>query len=87
MLNITSIWRLHPLVKLEHLISINHVFQNLTNNIELSIRPLEKDIKRLCCALYRGSMSIVKAISSNICPIYLEKPCEININPWYKIVS
>ncbi len=83
--NVNFIWRLHPLIKFEHLISINRAFQKLPKNIELSIRPLEEDIKHSRYALYRGSTSIVKAMSSNICPIYLEKPYEMNIDPLYQI--
>jgi len=82
---INFIWRLHPLIKFKQLVSKNRAFQKLPSNVEVSIRSLEEDIKRSRYALYRGSTSIVRAISSNIYPVYLERPDEMSIDPLYQL--
>ena len=83
--NINFIWRLHPLVSFEFLISQNYNFRNLPKNIELSKNTLEEDIFRSRWALYRGTTAIIMAVQAGLVPIYLQVPDEMTIDPLYEI--
>lgn len=82
---VTFIWRLHPLVNLESLREKNPRFRRLPENVEFSRDALEDDCRRSRYALYRGSTTVVKAVSYGVWPIYLSQPREMTIDPLYEL--
>jgi len=79
------IWRLHPIVSFESLISQNSRLQKLPDNILISRDPFEMDIVRCGFALYRGTTAIVQAVFGGLRPIYLQKSDEMTIDPLYRM--
>ena len=62
-----------------------NILDNINEKIILSKRNLSFDLKRSDFCLYRGSTAVVKAIQSNIYPIYLRKQDEFLIDPLHEI--
>ena len=65
------IWRLHPLISFD-LLLLKHkaFFDDIPNNVLLSSKELNDDIKECDSVLYRGSTAVIDAISFGLKPIY-----------------
>lgn len=81
------IWRLHPLITRESLMTMNASMRELPSNVEFSRVSLEDDFNRTSFALYRGSTAIVKAACYGLQPVYLELPGEMTIDPLYELAG
>jgi hypothetical protein len=82
--SVQFIWRLHPKASFDDLVSIDPLFSDLPDNIILSNKTLADDIEKCSYILYRGSTSVVTAISSGIIPVYLRRDDkELDFNPIY----
>jgi hypothetical protein len=82
---IQFIWRLHPILTFESLVSHYPILKDIPSNIELSCNALEEDIGRSRWALYRGTTAIVQATVAGLKPIYLVSPGELTIDPLYEL--
>lgn len=83
--DINFIWRLHPSVSFDQIMSQETIFKNLPANIIFSSNTLETDIENCRWVLYRGTTAILKAISGGLRPFYLQNPGELTIDPLYKL--
>ena len=83
--NCRFIWRLHPMQNFNYLNKKLNILNNINHKIILSKRNLSFDLKRSDFCLYRGSTAVVKAIQSNLYPIYLRKQNEFLIDPLHEI--
>jgi hypothetical protein len=81
------IFRLHPSVTVEKLKYSIGRKSALAPNVFLSTRSLPEDLVKCEYALYRGSSSIVQAVSNGLIPIYLSRPDELTIDPLFEIHS
>jgi hypothetical protein len=72
------IWRSHPALNLKKL----DLFQNkiMPSNIIISSSSFDKDLNISDIAIYRGTTAIIKAVMSNLIPIYLKTKEEIGID-------
>ena len=72
------LWRSHPALNLKKL----DLFQNkiLPSNIIISSNSFDKDLNISDIAIYRGTTAIIKAVMSNLIPIYLKTKEEIGID-------
>lgn len=82
--NIKFIWRLHPAFSLDRLQAIDARFSQLPSNITLSNKTLTEDAMVSDIALFRGSSSIIEAVTSGTIAVYLSNKKEISINPLYR---
>jgi hypothetical protein len=82
---IKFIWRLHPILTFESLVSHYPMLKGIPSNIELSCNTLEEDIGRSRWSLYRGTTAIVQATVAGLKPIYLASPGELTIDPLYEL--
>ena len=82
---IQFIWRLHPVVTFETLVSNNVKLRNLPANIVFSRESLEADIARCSWALYRGTTAIIQAVAAGVRPLYLQAQGEMTIDPLYEL--
>lgn len=82
---IQFIWRLHPIVTFEILVSNNEKLRNLPANIVFSRESLEADIARCSWALYRGTTAIIQAVAAGVRPLYLQAKGEMTIDPLYEL--
>ena len=82
---IQFIWRLHPILTFESLVSHYPMLKDTPSNIEFSCNTLEEDIGRSRWALYRGTTAIVQATVAGLKPIYLASPEELTIDPLYEL--
>ena len=85
--NIMFIWRLHPILSFEAIITNNSELKTLPENIKVSENKLVDDLKQSQWALYRGSSTIIQAIIYGLKPLYLTIPDELNIDPLYEMNS
>ena len=83
--DIIFIWRLHPSISFDALLSKNKLFKDLPSNVIISNDSFHEDIKKSSMALYRGSTSIITAIGFGLVPIYFQRNHEIIIDPLRKI--
>ena len=82
------IWRLHPILNFDILQKKNSFFKKLPDNIDISERSLDDDIKKCNSVLYRGSTSVLRAISGGLSPIYYKKSTdELSVDPIYNILD
>ncbi len=79
------LWRLHPLMTVDALVSRYPRWRHLPANVSFSTASLDEDLARCRWALYRGTTAIVKAVGCGLRPIYLESPGEISIDPLYDL--
>jgi len=80
------IWRLHPILNFDLLQKKQSFFKNLPDNIDISERSLDDDIKKCNSVLYRGSTTVLRAISRGLIPIYYQKSTdELSVDPIYNI--
>lgn len=84
---IVFVWRLHPLLSFDLLISKNPQLKDLPENIRLSTASFEEDIARSRWALYRGTTAIVQAVLSGVRPIYFARQGEMTIDPLYELTE
>jgi hypothetical protein len=82
---IQFIWRLHPILTFESLVSKYPNLKSIPNNIVLSHNTLEEDIQEAKWALYRGSTAVVQATVAGLRPIYLTSIGELTIDPLYEL--
>lgn len=83
--DINFIWRLHPSVTFDEILSQDKIFAHLPSNIIFSSDTLENDIEACNWVLYRGTTAILKAISAGLRPFYLQIPNELTIDPLHKL--
>lgn len=82
------IWRLHPILNFNTLKKKFSFYKNLPDNIYISERNLDEDIKQCNTVLYRGSTTVFRAISAGLSPIYFQKSIhELNIDPLCDIMN
>ena len=82
------IWRLHPILNLKILKNKISFFKNLPKNIIISEEKLNDDIKKCDYVLYRGSTSVLSAISAGLSPIYYKRfRNELSIDPIYEVLE
>jgi len=82
---IRFIWRLHPILSFESLVSKNKKFRQLPANVEMSRMPIEQDLERCRWALYRGTTAVMLAVLSGLRPIYLKLAAELSIDPLHEL--
>ena len=80
---INFILRLHPATDINLYKKIKNSL--IGKNIKLSNSTLENDLKNSKIVLYRGSSAIIKAVKSNILPIYIPNKNELSIDPLFEI--
>ena len=85
--HIKFIWRLHPLVSFDAIMSRNHRLKTLPDNVVLSEKKIGEDIACSRWALYRGTTAVIQAVNSGLQPIYLKLPGEMTIDPLYELES
>ncbi len=85
--HINFIWRLHPIITINDLISTNPKLKSIPSNVEISSQPFEYDIARSKWSLYRGSTAIISAAANGVVPIYLSQKNELSIDPLYEIAD
>ena len=85
--HINFIWRLHPILSFETIVSQNPRLKNLPGNIVLSNKTIGEDIACSRWALYRGTTAVIQAVNSGLQPIYLKLPGEMTIDPLYELES
>lgn len=82
--NIKFIWRLHPSMSYNKILSdIGLSSKILPNNIILSDKSFFKDIEKGNMCLYRGSTSAISALQNGTLPIYLNDDKSLNIDPLF----
>ena len=82
--HINFIWRLHPIFNFDKLKEETDLLNKLPPNIILSNKTLFEDIKSSSFALYRGSTSVIEAVSYGLIPIYFKsRENELTIDPLY----
>jgi hypothetical protein len=82
---IRFIWRLHPILSFESLVSKNKKFRQLPANVEMSRMPINQDLERCRWALYRGTTAVMQAVLSGLRPIYLKLADELSIDPLHEL--
>ena len=83
--DIKFIWRMHPILSFEELLSKNSDLKTISDNITISQVKIEEDIAQSSWALYRGSTSIIQAVMAGLKPIYLAQSDELSIDPLYEV--
>ena len=83
--SVQFIFRLHPIISLNQLISKNSIYKNIPSNIIFSNNSLIEDAKKSKWALYRGSTSIIEICKEEVMPIYLEFKSELSIDPLFNV--
>ena len=80
------IWRVHPIIKIEKILSLLNISKKkLPNNIYISKNiDINKDIIKSDFVLYRGSSAVIQCVSQGCIPIYFDIHKNINIDPIYK---
>jgi len=76
--NYKFIWRSHPILDLEILDFFNEVA--LPTNVLISKNKFDEDLKLASIAIYRGTNAIIRAVMSNLFPVYLKTKGEIGID-------
>ena len=79
------ILRLHPLTSCEELVRLEPRLSTFPSNIRWSADSMEQDIKASSWVFYRGTSAVFEAIGGGCQPIYLERPGEMTIDPFYSI--
>ena len=77
------IWRLHPSIDFENLLTQLPELRDRPQSIRLSTATLEADIDQATHVLYRGSTAVIKAVAKGLQPIYLHQHGELKIDPLY----
>jgi len=72
------IWRSHPALDLQKLDLVQKKI--LPSNIIISTNTFDNDLQASDIAIYRGTTAIIKAVMSNLIPIYLKTKEEIGID-------
>jgi hypothetical protein len=83
--NLNFIWRLHPLMDFDQIISANKNLATRPKNIFLSKQSLEEDIALSDFVIYRGSTAVINCIMLGLKPVYLKIANEMTIDPLYDI--
>ena len=84
--DIRFIFRMHPVLSFESIISQLNGYPPDTDNVELSDRPnIEEDFDRTGYILYRGSSTVMYAILAGLKPFYFEQPGEMNFDPIFEL--
>lgn len=80
--SIDFIWRLHPIISFEYLVSKCNKFKKLPTNIIISKETtIEEDAQKTLCTLYRGSSAVINTSLNGSLPIYLDLLDDLNISP------
>lgn len=82
---ISFIWRLHPSLNFNQLFKDFPSLKNIPKTITISTKNIDKDIERVTHVLYRGSSTVIKAVSLGVQPIYLNLPNEMTIDPIHNL--
>ncbi len=85
--NIKFIFRLHPIINLENILSSNKNKESYSKNIFFSNKSFEDDLKKSSYVLYRGSTAVIAAVQAGLYPIYFHKKNEIRIDPLIEIAK
>jgi len=85
--DVRFIWRLHPLMTVDGLLSRVPSLRGRPSNCEFSLGTLDEDLSLSRWALYRGTTAIVRAVGAGCQPIYLSEPGEIPIDPLYDLAD
>jgi hypothetical protein len=80
------LFRFHPLVQKKDFIKNNYFFK-LPKNLIISENSLENDFKECKYAIYRGTATIIEAVSYGLIPLFYKLPKEINFDPLFKFPS
>lgn len=83
--HIQFVWRLHPIVRFDGLLTKFAEFRKLPDNIRLSTQDFETDLCLAKWAMYRGSTAVVPALAAGVRPLYISRPEEINIDPLHQL--
>lgn len=83
--SVQFIFRLHPLISLNQLISRSSIYKNMPSNVSFSNNSLIDDAKKSKWALYRGSTAIIEICKEEVMPIYLETKGELSIDPLFNV--
>tara|TARA_B110000503_G_scaffold33495_1_gene54388 strand:- start:2681 stop:4135 length:1455 start_codon:yes stop_codon:yes gene_type:complete len=76
-------FRFHPLVNKHEYINKNYP-NKLPNNLIISENSLEQDFKNCKYAIYRGSASIIEAVSCGLIPLCYKLKNEVNFDPLFE---
>ena len=77
--------RFHPITNINKLKNKRPELINLPENITISEKLYEDDLKCADFAIYRGTTSIIKAIENGLIPIYYHKKGGQNIDPLFSL--
>jgi len=83
--NIEFIWRIHPIMDFKSLKNKFPLLKMIPKNITISNQSIISDLKNVNFALYRGSSSIIQAVTFGVRPVYLKIQDEITIDPLYEV--
>ena len=78
---IEFIWRMHPHIEYNVFLSEYPEFKKLPTNIKISNNSLINDLNLCNSAIYRGSTSIISALSEGLIPILLDIKNAFLIDP------
>jgi hypothetical protein len=79
------IWRFHPLINGTNYLEKNKRFHNLPQNIYIAEGDLLSDLSEAKWAVYRGSSSIIQAVSAGVFPISLYIEGDDCIDPLHSL--
>ena len=80
------IFRLHPIIKVSSLLKTFKYKLKIPNNVVISSNSLDEDIKLSKVVVYRGSTSVINAISNGLIPIYLDLGESFSIDPLFDYI-
>jgi hypothetical protein len=83
--SVQFVFRLHPVISLNDLLSKNNIYSKMPSNIIFSRNSLIEDAKKSKWALYRGSASIIEICKEGVVPIYIEFDSELSIDPLFNV--
>ena len=83
--DVKFIWRLHPILSFDSLLSSYPELRSRPSNVILSTESLSTDIAQSSWALYCGTTEIVQAVSAGLRPIYSNIPDELSTVPLYEL--
>ncbi len=85
---INFILRAHPQININKFVKRFYIFNRykFLNNIIISEKPFEIDLRRSQILLYRGSTGVVTSVLNGLIPVYYRQPNDdINSDPIFKL--
>jgi hypothetical protein len=76
------VWRVHPVIDFEKVLKILKLKRiSIPNNIKLSSKKFDEDVRKSKYVLYKGSAAVIKSVLMGNYPIYLKSKNEKLFDP------